>query len=265
VWIYEWARDTLSRLTFDRADDVRPVWSPGGRYIAFASRRNGVSNLYMQRSDGTGDVLRLTDSPNPQFASSWDPSGKYLAFFEVVPGKASDVMILPLEGDETTGWTPGKPQTFLSSTFNEGSAMFSPDGRWLAYMSNESGRNDVFVRPFPGPGGKWQISTTPADDPTWSRASNELLYLNVSDQRMMSVPYRAQGDSFQADKPVVWLNARVTARPRPPSRDLDLHPDGRRVVIGSSDEQSALQQNRVVFVFNFLDELKRIAPGKPRE
>jgi hypothetical protein len=81
----------------------------------------------------------------------------------------------------------------------------------------------------------------------------------------MSVPYRGQGDSFQAERPVVWLNARVTARPRPPSRDLDLHPDGKRVVIGSSNEQSVPQQNRVVFVFNLLDELKRIASGKPRD
>ena len=113
IWVYEWARDTLSRLTFDRANDARPVWSPTGRYIAYTSQRGGALNLYLQRSDGTGDVVRLTESPNPQWPSSWHPTGKYLAFFETVPGKATDLMILPLEGDETTGWKPGKPQTFL--------------------------------------------------------------------------------------------------------------------------------------------------------
>ena len=262
IWVYEWARDTLSRLTFDRANDARPVWSPTGRYIAYTSQRGGALNLYLQRSDGTGDVVRLTESPNPQWPSSWHPSGKYLAFFETVPGKATDLMILPLEGDEATGWKPGKPQTFLSTTFTESSGMFSPDGRWMAYLSNESGRTDVFVRPFPGPGGKWQISTAPGDDPTWSRTSNEFFFLDTSDLRLMSVPYRAEGDSFQADKPRVWLDARLGGRPRAPSRDLDLHPDGKRFVIGSSDEQSPEFRNHVVLVFNFFDELRRIAPVK---
>jgi serine/threonine-protein kinase len=261
VWVYELARDTLSRLTFDRADDVRPVWSPSGRYIIYGSARSGVLNLYLQRSDGTGDALRLTESQNPQWASSWHPSGKYLAFFESVPGNAIDAMILPLEGDDAAGWKPGKPQTFLGSPMIESSPMFSPDGRWVAYMSSESGRNDVFVRPFPGPGGKWQISAAGADDPTWSRTSSEFFYVNSSDLRLMTVPYRAVGDSFQADKPTVWLDARVSTRPRPPSRDLDLHPDGKRFAVGGSEEHASALQNRVVFVFNFFDELRRIAPS----
>ena len=87
VWVYELARDTLSRLTFDRTDDVRPVWSPSGRYIIYSSARSGALNLYLQRSDGTGDALRLTESQNPQWPSSWHPSGKYLAFFEIGAGQ----------------------------------------------------------------------------------------------------------------------------------------------------------------------------------
>ncbi len=263
VWVYEMARDTLSRLTFDRSDDVRPVWSPSGRYIIYGSARSGAHNLYLQRSDGTGDALRLTESHNQQWPSSWHPSGRYLAFFESVPGNAIDAMILTLEGDESAGWKPAKPQTFLGGPLAESGPMFSPDGRWVAYMSNESGRSDVFVRPFPGPGGKWQISASGADDPTWSRTSSELLYLNTSDLRLMTVPYRAVGDSFQADKPTVWLDARLSTRPRPPSRDLDMHPDGKRFAVGASDEQALALQNRVVFVFNFFDELRRIAPGAP--
>ena len=262
IWVYEWARDTLSRLTFDRANDMRPVWSPSGRYIAYSSQRNGTPNLYLQRADGTGETLRLTESKNPQWPSSWHPGGKYLAYFEAAPGNATDLMVLPLEGDEISGWKPGKPQTFLATSFTESSAMFSPDGKWVAYLSNESGSSDVFVRPFPGPGGKWQVSTSAADDPTWSRVSNELFVLNTSDLRLMSVPYRVDGDSFQADKPQVWLDARLGGRPRPPSRDLDLHPDGKRFAVGSGEQESPDVRNRVVLILNFLDELKRIAPNQ---
>ncbi len=262
IWVYEWARDTLSRLTFDRANDMRPVWSPSGRYIAYSSQRSGTLNLYMQRADGTGETLRLTEGKNPQWPSSWHPGGKYLAYFEAVPGKAIDLMVLPLEGDEISGWKPGKPQTFLTTSFNESSAMFSPDGKWVAYLSNESGSSDVFVRPFPGPGGKWQVSTSAGDDPTWSRVSNELFFLSTSDLRLMSVAHRVDGDSFQADKPQVWLDARLGGRPRPPSRDLDLHPDGKRFAIGSGEEESPEVRNRVVLILNFFDELKRIAPSQ---
>ena len=260
IWVYEWARDTLSRLTFDRTNDMRPVWSPTGRYIAYSSQRDAVPNLYLKRADGTGETLRLTEGKNAQWASSWHPSGKFLAYFEAAPGNATDLMILPLEGDEISGWKPGKPQTFLATSLTESSAMFSPDGKWVAYLSNESGSAEVFVRPFPGPGGKWQISTSTGDDPTWSRVSNELFFLNTSDLRLMSVPYRVDGDSFQADKPQVWLDARLGGRPRPPSRDLDLHPDGKRFAIGSGEEESPEVRNRVVLILNFLDELKRIAP-----
>jgi Tol biopolymer transport system component len=262
VWVYEWARDTMSRLTFDSANDARPVWSPGGRYITFTSRRSGVFNLYLQRADGTGDVVRLTEGANPQFPSSWHPSGKYLAYFETVPGNATDLMILPFEGDDAAGWKASKPYAFLSSRFTEASGMFSPDGRWIAYMSNESGRNDLYVRPFPGPGGKWQVSASPADDPTWSRTSREFLFMDSSELRLMTVPYRVEGDSFRADKPVVWAGARLSVRPRAPSRDLDLHPDGKRFAVASSDEQSPPGQDRVIFILNFFDELRRVAPSK---
>ena len=117
VWIYEWARDTLSRLTFDPTDDQRPVWTPDGRRIAFSSRRGdkAVSNLYWQRADGTGEVQRLTESANVQVPGSWHPSGKFFAFAEQTPKTAHDLMILPLEGDEAAGWKPGTPTVFLTT------------------------------------------------------------------------------------------------------------------------------------------------------
>src|SRR5262245_43260644 len=109
-------------------------------------------------------------------------------------------MILPIEGDETSGWKPGKPSVFLSTPTAEMEPMFSPDGRWIAYLSNESGRSEVFARPFPGSGGRWQISTAGAFEAAWSRRGNELLYRGP-DGRIMVVSYAVGGDSFKADKP----------------------------------------------------------------
>jgi len=263
VWTYDWSRDTMTRLTFDAADDARPVWSPDGKRIIFASRRGDKStfNLYWQRADGTGEVQRLTESKNNQMPTSFHPGGKSVAFFEVTPNNANDLMILPIEGAESAGWTPGKPSVFLNAPYTESSAMFSPDGRWIAYISNESGRNEIFVRPFPGPGGKWQISTAGGDDPTWSRVRHELLFASATDARIMSAQYSAEGESFRADKPAVWSPVQFIARPRAPSRDIDLHPDGQRFAVAAASADGNTKQDKVVFVFNYFDELRRLAPA----
>src|SRR5262249_40092203 len=139
VWVYEWARDTLTRLTFDPGTDVKPVWTPDGRRIVFGSTRAGQLNLYWQKADGTGEAQRLTQSTNSQLAGSWHPSGKFLAFYEQNPQTGQDIMILPMEGDEASGWKPGKPTVFLNTPFAEFEPMFSPDGKWIAYHSNDSG------------------------------------------------------------------------------------------------------------------------------
>ena len=141
IWVYEWARDTLTQLTFDPARIEFPVWTPDGRRIVFASDRAkpGVINLYWVNADGTGDVTRLTDS-------SRNPGRLFVASKRQVPGVHAkrgatqlDLMILPMEGDAARGWTPGKPTVFLSTPANEVLPMFSPDGRWIAYVSNEAG------------------------------------------------------------------------------------------------------------------------------
>jgi serine/threonine-protein kinase len=255
VWVYEWERDTLSRLTFDPAWDRAPVWSPDGRRIAFSSPRadQTTGNLYWQRADGTGEAERLTESKNQQFPSSWHRSGKFLAFHESNPQTSQDILILPLTGDEVSGWKPGKPTVFLNGPFSEFQAAFSPDGRWLAYTSDESGRNEVYVRPFPGPGGKWQVSTAGGRLPTWSRSRRELFYRG-GDGRIMVAAYTVEGESFRAEKPRVWSTGLVTLRVG--GRTYDLHPDGERIAVLTASGEA----DHVTLIVNFFDELRRIAP-----
>jgi Tol biopolymer transport system component len=259
VFVYEWARDTLTRVTFAAAEDMKPIWTPDGRRLAFRSSRDGSFNLYWQRADGSGDVQRLTESQNLQTPASWHPSGKFLAFFETRQTTGQDLMVLPLEGDETSGWKPGKPTVFLSTPFNETEPIFSPDGRWIAYQSQESGRFEVYVRPFPGPGGRWQVSTDGGITPVWSRTRPEIFYAN-SDNRLMVTSYRAEGDVFATDKPKQWVDRRFILRPGFIS--FALHPDGERFALAAApDNESALRQDKLVFIFNFFDELRRLAPA----
>jgi len=258
VWVYEWDRDTLSRLTFDASEDSSLVWTPNGQRIAFASTRadKATLNLYWQRADGTGEAERLTGSPNPQFPTSWHPSGKFLAFHEIHPQTQSDILMLPLEGDEASGWKQGKPSVFLNTPFAEFSGAFSPDGRWLAYHSNESGTFEVYVRPFPGPGGKWQVSTGGGLFPVWSRNGKEIFYW--WGEQIWVASYAVQGDSFRAEKPRAWSPGRV------PVRGFDLHPDGKRFAVVKAAEETEIRRDKVVFITNFFDELRRIAPPAKR-
>jgi dipeptidyl aminopeptidase/acylaminoacyl peptidase len=214
-------------------------------------------NIYWRRADGAREEQRLTDSPNAQFAESWHPSGKLLAFHEINPKTASDLMLLPIEGDESSGWKPGTPRAWLATPASEGNAAFSPDGRWLAYAANDSGPSEVYVRPFPGPGGRVQVSTGGGSFPIWSRAKRELFYQSL-DRRIMAVGYATKGESFVADKPRRWSEQQVFSRGA--ARGFDVHPDGERVAFAPAQDGSAAKQDKVVFVFNFFDQLRALAP-----
>lgn len=214
VWVYEWQRDILSRLTLDRAEQRKPVWTPDGRRIAFRSGSRGLGlNLYWQRTDGSNAVERLTNSGNIKEPGSWHPSGRFLAFTEVNSQTGNDLMVLPMDGDETSGWKPRKPTVFLQSPFSESEPIFSPDGQWIAYQSNETGRDEVYVRPFPAPGGKSQVSTEGGTYPTWSRTRKELFYVGL-DRRVSVASYTVDGASFKADKPRFWSEEPLALRPR---------------------------------------------------
>jgi serine/threonine-protein kinase len=259
VWVYEWERDKISRLT-EGGDNRYPEWTPDGRRIAFASTRgdNATRNLYWQRADGTGEAEPLTRGKNAQVPMSWHPTGRFLAYGEQNPESRSDIMILPLEGDEASGWKPGIPTVFLASPFDELNAAFSPDGRWLAYQSNESGRMEVYVRPFSGSGEKTQVSMGGGMYPTWSRNGKELFYQQAADWTLMVATYATEGDSFRAEKP---QQAGSIPRRGMGAPGFDLHPDGQRfAVLKAAQEPTEVRQNQVVLIPHFFDELQRIAP-----
>jgi Tol biopolymer transport system component len=260
IWVYEWERDTLTRLTFAGESNDYPVWTPDGQRITYSSReKGGSSNLWWIRANGAGDAQRLTESKNSQYAGSWRPDGKALAFTQINRGTGNDILTLPMEGDEKSGWKPGEPKPFVDSAFDERTPAFSPDGRWLAYTSNESGVVEVYVRPFPGPGGKWQVSTGGGFIPKWSRNGKELFY-RTDDSKIMVVTYIASSDSFHADKPQLWSPGQFTDRGAGGS-NFDLHPDGKRFAVmkAPGTEQTAAV-NKVSFIFNFFDELRSKFP-----
>ncbi|HYR42810.1 MAG TPA: hypothetical protein VER98_07305, partial [Terriglobia bacterium] len=164
---------------------------------------------------------------------------------------------------EASGWKPGKPMVFLDSPADEQDPMFSPEGHWIAYTSSESGRNEIFVRPFPGPGGKWHISTAAGVEPTWSRTRRELFYRTQplgGVGAVMVASYTVEGDSFKADKPRLWSEKPILVRAT--RRNFDLHPDGERLAVAVATTEAEDKREKVVLIQNFFEELRRIAPVK---
>jgi Tol biopolymer transport system component len=182
IWIYDTARSIPTRFTFDPANDVVPVWSPDGTTLYFGSNRRGAVDLFRKASNGTGaEDLLLSDSAN-KFPRSVSPDGKLLLYQEQGGKAGTDLWVLPLTPAQS-GEKP-QPRVFLRTPFNEARGQFSPDGQWVAYASDESEQNEVYAAPFPGPGGKRQISSGGATDPRWRRDGKELFYTTPGGQLM---------------------------------------------------------------------------------
>ncbi len=259
VWIYEWERDAMSRLTSAPEADRYPVWAKDSKHLVFLSMRDGVGNLYWTRVDGAGDTVRLTESKNAQAPDSFSPDGKRLAFVEQSPQTGWDIWTMTLDLTDPDRPKPGKPEPFLRTTFLEVSPQFSPDGQWIAYMSLESGTAEVYVRPFPGPGGKWQVSYGGGMMPVWSRTARELFY-RTADSRIMVAAYAARGDIFVAERPRLWSERRFLDTSV--YTNFDLAPDGKRFAVMMPSEgevESQRAQRPVTFLLNFFDELRRKA------
>ena len=255
IWVYDWARDTQSRLTNGPSDNSSPIWSPDGRSIAFSARLDKrFYNLAVIPADGTRPADRLLTATQHQITGSWHPSGNYIAYGQQSPDTNFDLMILPLRGSSAAGWTAGTPTVFLRTPANEQNPEFSPDGHWLAYQSDESGRNEAYVRPFPGGDRKWQISSAGATYPMWSKTAPSVFYAAL-DGQIMEVPYTVAGDVFQPEKPKLWSTVRFSPGLY---RRYDIHPDGRRFAIAKSADDGR-RGDEVTVVFDLFNELRRLS------
>jgi Tol biopolymer transport system component len=251
VWVYDMQRDAMTKLTFGGGITDNPVWTPDGRFIIFTKPGSG---MLWTPANGSGQPQLLIEGKGIMVPWSISPDGKRLAFFEV--GKA-DGWIYTAEATEQRGVLKGgKPERFFESKFTDAAPEFSPDGRWIAYQTNESGRSEVVVRAFPAPasgqGGKWLVSTNGGTLVRWSRNSRELLY--QEGDRIMAVSYTVNGDSFVADKPRVRIE-------KLGGTTWDLAPDGHIAVLTPvASPQAPSTEHTVVFLENFFDELRRRVP-----
>jgi serine/threonine-protein kinase len=261
LWAYDWQRDSMQRLTFNGQMNRFAVWASDGKHIAYSSQTGSGSSIGWIRSDGaTSDVHKILESHAVAIPTSFSPGGRRLAYTELAAETGYDIWTLPLDLSDPDHPKAGQPEVFLKTPANERFPVFSPDGRWLAYDSTEAGTLDVYVRPFPGPGGKYQISTGGGQFPAWSPNGRELFY-ETPDNRMMVAEYSVQGDSFVAAKPRLWspqqLHSTSIVFP-----NFDIAPDGKRLVVFPGSDTTGAQKVsiHVTFLLNFFDEMKRKMP-----
>jgi eukaryotic-like serine/threonine-protein kinase len=248
IWLYNLARDTLTRLTFQGSFNLMGAWTPDGKRIAFESNREGPLNLFWQLADGNGGLERLTTSEQNQNPNSWSPDGQLLTFVETSPTTGFDIWVLRLRDH--------KAEPFLQTSFNEAAPRFSPDGRWLTYTSDESGRYEVYVQPYPGPGGKWQISTEGGTEPMWNPNGRELFYR--SGNKMMAVDIAGQL-GFVVGKPHMLFQGQYipTATTAP---NYDVSADGQRFLMLKPVVQAQAAPTQINVVLNWFEELKQKVP-----
>jgi eukaryotic-like serine/threonine-protein kinase len=225
-----------------------PAWTPDGKRIAFISNKEGPLNTFWQLADGSGGLERLTTGDDVQTPNSWSPDGQLLAFNEINPKTGIDILVLRLSDRKT--------EPFMRTPFNESAPRFSPDGRWLAYVSDESGRYEVYVQPYPGPGGKWQISTEGGTEPMWNPNGRELFYRNGN--KMMAVDIVTQ-PSFTVGRPRMLFEGQY--QPTPVTfPNYDVYPDGQRFLMLKPTEQAQAGPTQINVVLNWFEELKQKVP-----
>jgi serine/threonine-protein kinase len=250
IWVYDLVRTTLTRSTLEGSINSNPTWTPDGQRIAFFSTKEGPQNLFWQMSDGSGGLERLASSPNTQVPKSFSGDGRLLAFHEISPVTRRDIWVLSM--------TDRKPRPFLQTPAIEGAPSFSPDGRWIGYVSDESGRPEIYVQPFPGPGGKSQVSTEGGTEPVWSSDGREIFYRNG--RRMMAVPVTTSGGfSPGTPAPLFEGDYEVSAFPLT-GVAYDVTSDRQRFLMVKAIAPAPSAPPQINVVLNWFEELKRLVP-----
>ena len=255
VWVSELSRGTFTRLT-TAGRNATPVWTPDGKRIVYRSAQAGPDNLFWRPVDGGGPE-RLTTSPRTQVPGGWTPDGQVLALYEISEERDAlgYIWLLP------TG--TGKPTRLTQGTFSESGVDFSPDGRWVAYASTESGRSQVYVQPYPGPGARIPISTDGGLAPIWRTNGQELFYQkgdpNDGEIQMMSVPI-STAPTLRAGVPQLLFRGRYISGS--PARGYDVMPDGNHFIMIKHDERPAMPVSQIVLIQNWFEDLKARLPRK---
>lgn len=243
VWVYDLSRRTFSRLTTGW-NNQSPRWTPDGTRIVFTSDRSGVYNLYWQPADGSVPAERLTESPHEQFAGSWSPDGEVFTFIETGPTNGAEIWLLTVER---------RVRSLIRTRFNNTAPRISPDGHWLAYVSDETGRKEVYIRRFPELGAKWQISSDGGMAPMWEpQQGRELYYRNG---RKMMVVAIGTHPTFVAAAPRVLFEGSFVER-----SGYDVAPDGRFIMVEADPSDAAPPQ--ITLIQNWFEELRRRVPAK---
>jgi dipeptidyl aminopeptidase/acylaminoacyl peptidase len=233
IWIYELERGLRTRFTFDPAAELQSTWSPDGSTIVFDSARSGPGDLYRKSSNGVGAEELLYADDLQKRPTSWSPDGRFLLFYASGDPKTGfDIWVLP---DPLGARGSTKPYPFLRSQFNELWGRFSPDGRWVAYYSDESGHYEVYAAPFPGPGGTRQISSNGGRYPVWRGDQKEIFYVNASGQ-MMATEIKASKDSLEVGATTGPFFGGITVGS---GRPFDVTADGKRFIAVVAPEQGS--------------------------
>ena len=256
LFIHDFARDTTSPLTFSSETNTDAVWAPDGEHLVFRSRSSRTWGLWWIRADGAGGPQPLGSGEIQDLsASALSPKGDRLIHARVDPVTGADLWVMSIDASNPDRPKGGQPEPFLRTPASETRPAFSHDGRWVAYMSNETGVMEVYVRPFARPasesGGKWKISTAGGAVPIWSRNGRELFYLGPENRIMVS-EFVVSGNSFVASKPRVWSGQQLFSAG---FTNFDLAPDGKRFAILPAPGTRA--DVRVTVLLNFFDELRR--------
>ena len=245
IWVRDLQRGVASRLTFGEANEIFPVWSPDGLRIAYSARNRGPYEVWARRADGTGEVDSVYSVGSHTGVMDWSRDGRTVIVTSFVAGNP-DVWAVPLDG-------AGPAREIVGTRFSESGGHLSPDARWLAYGSNESGRNEIYVRAYPGPGGRWQVSTDGGSEPQWRGDGQEIFYRGDGETSLMAVPVES-GDAFRVGTPVKLFDAMLTRSEISRNRYVATS-DGQRFLLNMP-----LESNRIgVFdlVLNWTEELAR--------